>query len=62
MGTKKEPDYNADMRLPDGKTCADCYAVRFCVGIGCTTVESTKCDYWPRRFREPAAPTLPESR
>jgi hypothetical protein len=46
-----EPDYRAEMKLPDGRTCADCYAVRFCVGIGCTTAAATSCDYWPRRFR-----------
>jgi hypothetical protein len=34
-----EPDYQAEMKLPAGKTCASCFAVRFCigiVGIGCT--------------------------
>lgn len=46
-----EPDYTADMRLPSGRGCADCFAVRFCVGIGCTTPVETSCDYWPNRFR-----------
>lgn len=46
-----EPDYAAEKRLPDGRTCADCFAVKYCVGIGCTTAESTSCDYWPNRFR-----------
>lgn len=50
----REPNYDEEMKLPEGKTCADCYAVRFCVGIGCTVATATKCDYWPRRFREPA--------
>ncbi len=43
-------DYEKDMQLPAGKTCADCYAVRFCVGIGCTKPDATKCDYHPNRF------------
>lgn len=47
-----EPNYDEDMKLPAGKTCSDCYAARFCVGIGCTKPGSTKCDYWPNRFRE----------
>lgn len=47
-----EPNYDEDMKLPPGKTCADCFASRFCIGIGCTTPERTTCDYWPNRFRE----------
>jgi hypothetical protein len=46
-----EPDYRADMKLPEGRACADCHAAAFCIGIGCTTAESTSCDYWPNRFR-----------
>ncbi len=45
-----EPNYRAEMKLPDGCMCADCHAVQFCVGIGCTKPEATKCDYWPSRF------------
>lgn len=45
-------DYEKDMQLPPGKTCADCYAAKFCVGIGCTKPDATKCDYYPNRFRE----------
>lgn len=50
-----EPDYSEEMKLPPGRTCADCFAARFCIGIGCTTAESTSCDYWPNRFK-PVAP------
>lgn len=45
-------DYEKDMQLPPSKTCADCYAARFCVGIGCTKPDATKCDYHPNRFFE----------
>lgn len=45
-------DYQKEMQLPVGKTCADCYAVKFCVGIGCTKTDATKCDYYPNRFVE----------
>jgi hypothetical protein len=39
------------MALPEGNTCNDCYAFRFCIGIGCTSHGATHCDYWPNRFR-----------
>lgn len=45
------PNYAAERRLPPGATCAQCFAVRFCVGIGCTSATATSCDYWPNRFR-----------
>lgn len=48
---KPEPNYDLEMMLPEGKTCVDCFAVRFCVGIGCTKPDATRCDYWPNRFR-----------
>ncbi len=47
-----EPDYNAEMRLPTGKTCDDCFAHKFCFGIGCSWSGRTSCDYWPNRFQE----------
>lgn len=46
-------DYAAAMKLPPGKTCADCIHVKFCVGIGCTKLGNTSCDYYPSRFSEP---------
>lgn len=54
----KEPDYEADMKLPAGRTCADCFASKFCIGIGCTKEESTSCDYWPNRFDRRNSATL----
>jgi len=47
-----EDKYDKDMKLPEGKTCKDCYASYFCIGIGCTYADRTKCDYWPNRFKE----------
>lgn len=41
------------MKLPPGKKCDDCYAFRFCNGIGCTWSGRTECDYFPNRFAEP---------
>lgn len=46
-----EPDYRAEMKLPEGARCADCVYVSFCVGIGCTKADATSCDYHPSRFR-----------
>lgn len=41
---------NEEMALPPGKTCGQCYAFRFCSGIGIAKPEQTRCDYWPVRF------------
>ena len=43
--------FRDQMQLPEGKTCNDCYAFQFCIGIGCTSHGATHCDYWPNRFR-----------
>lgn len=51
-----EPDYDAGMKLPPGKTCDDCRASRFCFGIGCSEPGRTYCDYWPNRFVERLTP------
>jgi hypothetical protein len=47
-----EPNYEQDMKLPEGKTCDVCYAFRFCKGIGCSWEGREECDYWPNRFKE----------
>lgn len=39
-----------DMRLPVGFTCAECFAFRFCKGIGVATETQTTCDWFPVRF------------
>jgi hypothetical protein len=57
----REPDYAAEMKLPEGKTCGDCLSCRRCCLIFGHVPEDTSCDWWPSRFRPaPAAtPILP---
>ena len=50
-----EATVQEEMNLPDGNTCDDCFAFRFCNGIGCTSSGRTHCDYHPNRFRAKAA-------
>ena len=44
--------YVEKMKLPEGKTCADCVHLKRCVGLGCTKPENTSCDFFPNKFRE----------
>jgi hypothetical protein len=47
-----EPNYDQDMRLPDGKTCGDCAHSYRCTIFGFTpSLENARCDFWPSRFR-----------
>ncbi len=49
-----EPDYHAEMRLPEGKTCADCVHGPRCDGLfGAVRRGFTSCDFWPSRFSHP---------
>lgn len=48
--TTTEPDYDAEMRLPEGRTCADCRHIARCKGFGFSWPERTSCDFWPSRF------------
>lgn len=50
---------NDDMKLPTGKTCADCVHLRRCVGLGYTKPENTTCDFAPSRFRLKVNPGTP---
>ena len=45
------------MKLPEGKTCADCNHCRRCTGMFGARPENTSCDFDPIRFslREKAA-------
>ena len=44
-----------EMRLPEGKTCADCgFFKRTCEWLINYTGEEGICDFHPCRFREPA--------
>lgn len=45
-----------DLRLPPKKTCADCAHIRRCSAFGFSWPERNECDFWPVRFRPPAAP------
>ena len=57
MSGKVEPDYSAEMLLPDGKTCADCRHGPICDGLfGAVRRKFTSCDFWPSRFNPTANP------
>jgi hypothetical protein len=43
------------MELPAGKTCGDCVHLPRCAAFIGRTAASTSCDWFPRRFRAPAA-------
>lgn len=53
----REPDYDAEMRLPDGKTCDDCKHAKRCFAFGYSQSGRTNCDFWPSRFAPLARPT-----
>jgi hypothetical protein len=53
----REPDYDAEMRLPTGRSCDDCAHAKRCFGLGFSTPGRTSCDFWPNRFRRAAALT-----
>lgn len=50
MSQAKPRDYDAEMRLPEGQTCGDCFHFRRCKGLGYTSEARTYCDFWPRRY------------
>lgn len=54
--TDKEPDYDAEMRLPEGKTCDDCAHALRCFGFGFSKSGRRSCDFWPSKFRARSAP------
>ncbi len=44
-------DYAAEMRLPDGKTCANCeHGLRCDALFGAVRHLFTSCDFWPSRY------------
>jgi hypothetical protein len=46
-----EPDYDAERKLPSGKTCADCQHGKICNRLfGAVRHGFTSCDFWPSRF------------
>lgn len=46
-----EPDYDAEMKLSDGKTCDDCFHARRCFGMGFSSTGRKSCDFYPSRYR-----------
>ena len=40
-----------DMKLPDGKTCADCAYYKRCWALFECPADNTECDWAPSRFR-----------
>ncbi len=50
-----ETDYQAEMRLPEGKTCGDCVHTSRCVALFGHTGVDTSCDFHPSRYRERVA-------
>lgn len=47
---RTEVNYEAEMTLPTGKTCADCKHIKRCEGFGFTEPNRTSCDFHPSRF------------
>lgn len=39
------------MKLPEGRTCDECYAFKFCKGLFGCKPDNTECDYYPVRFK-----------
>lgn len=48
--TEREPDYAAEMKLPEGRTCGDCRHARRCFGFGFSKPGRSSCDFWPSRY------------
>lgn len=42
------------MQLPAGKTCGNCAHIKHCVAFYAHSTTDTYCDFYPRRFVEPA--------
>lgn len=47
---------NEDMKLPEGKTCADCVHVKRCTSMFGVNTTDTECDFGPSRFVEANRP------
>jgi len=52
-----ESEYEQSMKLPAGKTCADCVHIKRCTAFGFTdSPENVWCDFFPNRFALPILP------
>jgi hypothetical protein len=56
-----EPNYDAEMRLPVGRTCGDCKHCRRCCLIFGHVPTDAVCDWWPSRFALAPTPQDAES-
>lgn len=45
-----EPNYQAEMQLPQEATCDDCRHAKRCFGFGFSKPGNKSCDFWPSRF------------
>jgi hypothetical protein len=54
---RSEPNYDAEMKLPEGKTCGDCKHIKRCKAFGYAQPDRRDCDFYPSRFA--ATPTTP---
>ena len=46
-----ERDYDSEMRLPEGRTCGDCFHFKkTCEWLVSHVASDTKCDWWPSKF------------
>lgn len=55
-----EPNYDAERKLPEGKTCAHCQHGKICDKLfGAVRLAFNSCDFWPSRFRPHFHPTFP---
>ena len=52
MLAKPEPNYDLEMKLPEGKTCDDCVHAKRCFGMGFSKSGNRSCDFWPNKYRE----------
>lgn len=57
MSSATQTDYAAAMKLPEGKTCADCVQSRRCCAMGFSWPDRTQCDFFPSYFTEADKPT-----
>lgn len=49
-----EPNTDQNMRLPEGKTCADCKFINHCIVLINCDPKNTSCDWAPSRFKPSA--------
>ena len=42
------------MKLPEGKTCADCVHIKRCLAFGYSWADRKQCDFYPNRFQPTA--------